>query len=201
VLAHGAWLPFADPDRNALDADVLWRPEISATVLPVTATPRQNPTQRPVFDLATMRCRRVIIRQPEQTHVLFRLESTRLQLVIQGASLREPVHLLTDAIIDHRRFESRVWLLRRLAALVARGDLKPSLHRPDPRGRRLAFVLQALDGHLVGASYREIAAALLGSRRVDEEWSEPRKNLFDRMRRAVSRGRLLMDRGYLDLLK
>ncbi|MER8383118.1 DUF2285 domain-containing protein [Mesorhizobium sp. M1399] len=59
---------------------------------------------------------------------------------------------------------------------------------------------RALDGSLAGASHREIAEALIGQRLVHSDWNDPRDHLHDRMRRAVSRGRALMNGGYLDFL-
>jgi hypothetical protein len=61
-------------------------------------------------------------------------------------------------------------------------------------------VLRALDGALAGASHREIAEALFGQRRIQVDWAEPGENLRDRIRRAIWRGRSLMDGGYRDFL-
>lgn len=201
MQTRGVWWPFANPDRDALDADVIWLPEISDTVLAITAISYQKSTPSPMFALAELRCRHFIIQEGNRIHALFRHEAARLQLLIEGASLHKPVCLLIDAIIEPRRFEARAQLLRRLGALAAHGILMPNLHQSFPRGRRLAFVLQALDGHLAGASHRDIAVTLLGSRRVADAWADPRRNLSDQVRRAVSRGRFLMKRGYLDLVK
>ncbi|WP_352578007.1 DUF2285 domain-containing protein [Mesorhizobium sp. M0019] len=43
-------------------------------------------------------------------------------------------------------------------------------------------------------------AALIGPRRVHADWSDPHDHLRDRIRRAVSRGRALMNGGYLNSL-
>ncbi|WP_245425718.1 DUF2285 domain-containing protein [Mesorhizobium sp. WSM3862] len=64
----------------------------------------------------------------------------------------------------------------------------------------MTFVLRALDESLAGASHREIAEALMGEGRVHSDWNDPRDHLRDRIRRAVSRGRALMDGGYRDFL-
>ncbi|WP_246462326.1 DNA -binding domain-containing protein [Mesorhizobium sangaii] len=55
---------------------------------------------------------------------------------------------------------------------------------PEPRGGRLRIVLQALHGSLAGAS-QEIAIALFGRRRVEEDWSRPGSHLRDQVRRAI----------------
>lgn len=78
-----------------------------------------------------------------------------------------------------------------------------TIFRSPPPGcaRRLALILRALDGHLAGASHRQIATALWGERRVAEEWSDPRRNLRDQIRRAVHRGCRLMTGGYRRFLR
>lgn len=80
------------------------------------------------------------------------------------------------------------------------GELPARLFPPEKRGPRLNVVLRALDGSLAGASHREIAEVLIGERRVHAEWADPRDHLRDRIRRAVSRGRALMNGGYRDFL-
>ncbi|WP_363225058.1 DUF2285 domain-containing protein [Mesorhizobium sp.] len=76
----------------------------------------------------------------------------------------------------------------------------PLVFSPERHGPRLTFVLRALDGSLAGASHRELAEALVGQRRVHADWRDPRDHLRDRIRRAVSRGRALMNGGYRDFL-
>jgi hypothetical protein len=155
-----------------------------------------------VVDIAALRCRTAIMSMPNgDHHVLFREAGRSLQLLACGVSLIQPAYLFVDSVIDHRYLEGRLRLLRRLSDLVTRGDLAPRLYPPDPRARRLGLVLQALDGRLARASYREIGVALFGTRRVEAEWRDPRRHQLDRVRRAVGRGRFLMQRGYLDFVR
>ncbi|MGX8009731.1 DNA -binding domain-containing protein [Mesorhizobium sp. ORM8.1] len=87
-----------------------------------------------------------------------------------------------------------------LNALHATGQLPDRLFPLEARASRLRFVLQALDGSLGGASHRKIARALLGRQRVQADWTDPRNHVADRIRGAVRRGHILMDRGYRDFL-
>ncbi|WP_245455769.1 DUF2285 domain-containing protein [Mesorhizobium sp. M4B.F.Ca.ET.058.02.1.1] len=82
----------------------------------------------------------------------------------------------------------------------SRATFAPRLFAPEKRGVRLSFVLRALDGSLAGAPHRELAEVLIGQRRVHADWADPRDHLRDRIRRAVSRGRALMNGGYRDFL-
>ncbi|MBL8699441.1 MAG: DUF2285 domain-containing protein [Alphaproteobacteria bacterium] len=66
---------------------------------------------------------------------------------------------------------------------------------------RLGVVLQALDGALAGASQREIAVELFGAARVRRDWGPDGGDLRDVVRRAIRRGRYLLNGGYLGLLR
>ncbi len=112
----------------------------------------------------------------------------------------EPVELRTDALVDSRFLRQRLVALEALNAVVHEGRLPGNLFPVDPRSQRLRQVLQALDGWLAGATYRQIGIALFGEERVTMDWSDARQNLFDRVRRAVYRGRALMTGGYRRLL-
>lgn len=102
------------------------------------------------------------------------------------ASLRRPARLLA---------------LRRLADLRYHRTLRPELYPSDARGARLALVLRALHGWLAGAAFRDIAVALFGKVRVDRDWGDPGGNLRDQVRRAVKRGRCLMEGGWRQFLR
>lgn len=68
------------------------------------------------------------------------------------------------------------------------------------RRRRLRRMLQAVDGHLTGASYRDIANAIHGAQRVA---ADPWKTsaLRDSTIALVRDGRALIDGGYRTLLR
>jgi hypothetical protein len=100
------------------------------------------------------------------------------------------------------------------ANFAARGDAALRLwrlltgqpHRPaDPLTRlqrqQLVFALRALDGHLAGATYREIAEVLFGETRVPTGSSWKTHDLRGRTIRLVRAGLRLMRGGYLDLLR
>ncbi|MDE2167513.1 MAG: DUF2285 domain-containing protein [Alphaproteobacteria bacterium] len=134
-------------------------------------------------------------------HLLFRDGGRSLQLAVTGASVLHPVHLLADALSSQTDLRAQHRLLACLSDLYHRGRLRPEYFLPDPRGRRLRVVLQALDGWRADASYREIGVAVFGARRVATDWADPRRHLLDRVRRAVARGRALMAGGYRQFLR
>ena len=65
---------------------------------------------------------------------------------------------------------------------------------------RLHHALIALDESMAGKTYRQIAIAIYGEKRVAEEWGGTSQFLKDRTRRLVSKGHELMTGGYRDLL-
>lgn len=68
------------------------------------------------------------------------------------------------------------------------------------RRRRLRRILQAVDGHMDGATYREIANAMYGPSRVaSDAWKT--SALRDSIIALVKDGRALVDGGYRTLLR
>lgn len=129
-------------------------------------------------------------------HLLFLEAGRALQLAVSGPSLFEPLYLLTDAVLERRHLRARLVALACLNDVCTLGRLSARRLPSERRAPRLRIVLQALDGWLAGAPYRDIALALYGEARVEADWSDPRDYLRDQVRRAVRRGRALMDGGY-----
>jgi hypothetical protein len=134
-------------------------------------------------------------------HVRLSRGGERVQLAVSGASLLDAPYLLTElAIPDDIARPRRVAVAAFNRLSQGRFHAGPS-HPEAQASPRLPLVLRALDGHLAGASQRQIAVSLFGPRRVEREWRGTRGFLRDRVRRAVSRGRHMMTSGYLELLR
>ncbi|PBB89228.1 hypothetical protein CK215_28645 [Mesorhizobium sp. WSM3864] len=183
------------------DAAVFWCQRRCSHVLPVIAEPPLAAPAMPAFDPARLPCRAIVLRLADGSrHLLLQHAGRQLQLAIAGAELDGPVLLRTDAIWPAGQAKHRLWALECLDTLLTQARLPARLFAPEARGRRLRFVLQALDGSLAKASYRDIAAAVLGEPRVRADWADPRNHLRDRIRRAVRRGHAFVNGGYADLL-
>ncbi|WP_245307437.1 MULTISPECIES: DUF2285 domain-containing protein [Mesorhizobium] len=153
------------------------------------------------FELSALRCRATVLLAPDKgQHVIFRDTEHTLQLAVSGADVLDPVCLHTEAIWPAMFSKPRLRALECLNTLALGQNLPARLFPPEKRGPRLTFVLRALDGSLAGASHRELAEALIGQGRVTADWRDPRDHLRDRIRRAVSRGRALMNGGYKEFL-
>lgn len=133
-------------------------------------------------------------------HVLFHEGPRRLQLFIRPGPFAAGM-LLTDAVIGRRDIVPRLGSLACFNDLLCSGRLLPRYFPPEPRGRRLTAVLRALDGALQSSSHREIATTLYGRKRVDTDWNNPGEHLRDSIRRAIVRGRALMNGGYRGFLR
>lgn len=183
------------------DAATFWCPHRCPQVLPVVAERVSSSPAMPAFEPASLPCRASVLRLVDGTqHLLLHSAGRQLQLAVSGPSILGPVRLRADAVWPAGEWRQRLWALKCLNSLVAGERLPKRLFVPEARGRRLRFVLRALDGSVAGASYRDIAEALIGQTRVRADWTDPRDHLRDRIRRAVTRARVLMNGGYLDFL-
>ncbi|TIL30832.1 MAG: DUF2285 domain-containing protein [Mesorhizobium sp.] len=184
--------------RNSV---VFWSPLLCVHVLPVIAEQLSGSLATAPFELSALSCRAMVVLEPDKgQHVLLRDTEHTLQLAVSGANILHPVCLRTEAIWPATLSKHRLRALECLNALSLGQHLPARLFPREKRGPRLTFVLRALDGSLAGASHRELAEALIGQPRVDADWRDPRDHLRDRIRRAVSRGRALMNGGYRDFL-
>jgi hypothetical protein len=98
-------------------------------------------------------------------------------------------------------FEIRAHAARRLWRTLNERAAGPALHELSPQRRqRLALALRALDARASGSTYRAIAVALFGAKRVPERaWKT--HDLRNRTIRLVQSGLALMRGGYRQLLR
>jgi hypothetical protein len=79
------------------------------------------------------------------------------------------------------------------AALIGKPSALGCVWRPPPQQLVLMRALIALDAHLAGASYRQIAEAVFGGRAVRERWGSV-STLKEQTRYLVRKARSLMNR-------
>jgi len=190
-----------DLDKTAQDATVFWRPEDCPFAIPiqVRAAPAKIPGSW--FSLRGLRCRTTIVSGPDGSqHALLFDRGRSVQLLCRGDSINRDRLLVTAEIdITTERAQPQLKTARRLRSLAKFGELRPGLFPPTKRRDRLRLVLQALDGSLAGARYRDIAVHVFGNSAKD--WADPQRYAKDRARHAVRRGRALMEGGYRDLIR
>ncbi|MDE2111799.1 MAG: DUF2285 domain-containing protein [Alphaproteobacteria bacterium] len=188
----------ADEDAGA--ATVFWDPDACPKVLRLLALPAQTKTQ-PFVLADTQLPTTLLLADDGLQHVLIRDGVRALQLCVRGENLLAPVTLTFDTGMPEPLFVYQVQMLACFHACRAGHGLPERYFPPDPPAARLTFVLRALDGWLGGATQREIATVLYGHERVERDWRDPKENLRDQVRHAITRGRTLMDHGYRAFLR
>ncbi|WP_352798436.1 DUF2285 domain-containing protein, partial [Mesorhizobium sp. M0678] len=166
-------------------------------VLPVTAEIAARPRGFNVLDLATHPCRiSILVTRDGHQHVLVEDNGRSFQLAASGVSILDAVRLTSSVLWSPEELKQRLNALECLNSLRSTGRLQPRFFPTEPRCSRLRRVLRALDGSIAGAPHREIGLALFGRARVKQDWADPGDHLRDSVRRAVRRGRWLMNGGY-----
>jgi hypothetical protein len=183
-----------DPALDARFAAVFWRGDMCAEVLPVAVSTQFQRYKVPRLSLQELHCRVTVLPGDHagHCHVLFSQQGRSLQLSVCGTLPLSEGSLLTPVPSDPAVQAVRQMGMRRLADLLDCGCLRRSLYPAEPRGARLARVVQVLDGDRDGASQREIGIALFGKKRVEDDWHHPHNYLRDHVRRALAHGRDLM---------
>lgn len=113
---------------------------------------------------------------------------------VLGASYA--AELLFDGDLEVRAYAAR----RLWRAMNGRAPGPPFHHLSKQRRERLSAAIRALDAHSAGGSYRAIAEALFGKKRIpDRAWKT--HDLRNRTIRLVQGGLALMRGGYRKLLR
>ena len=177
---------------SALDQDVVWSPSCDSAVLLLTRRPEFLPPDSVISTNPFAIGRDA----PEGAYASFSEHDIRV-LFLSGTVPNDQLAALIP-------FDSDVF--DRIDALTRMARIR--IGRPPPRDtrmtteqrRRFRLKLRAADGHMNGASYREIAIAIYGAARVDTEpWRT--SPLRDAVIAFVEGGLALIDGGYLQLLR
>ena len=190
------------PDLDARLASVFWCPDLCPSVLRFTASAVTGAAEPESFRLNKIACPSVLLEMANGTqHLLFTDHGRWLQIVFSGADILRPVRLTVEIDTESRRAARQLRALHCFNDLRFCGHLLASHFQPNALSSRLQIALQALDGSQAGATHREIGMALFGKDRVKAEWDHPARSLRDRTRRAIYRGRKLMQKTYINFLR
>lgn len=191
---------FADPFVPARKAPVFWLPAATRRVVRARCGIVQHPDGTAPLSLASFKAERVaVIGADNIAVVMMKGKGVNVAVEMHGLGALthpfEPVFELDGFGDLVTQTECLKILQRFVQAEVAVGS---GLFRVD---ERLRHALIALDESTAGKTYRQIAIAIFGDRRVAEDWNGASQFLKDRTRRLVARGRELMSGGYRDLLR
>ncbi|QDW40501.1 DUF2285 domain-containing protein [Bradyrhizobium sp. KBS0727] len=191
---------FADPSVVARQAPVFWHMAALKQVVRVRAAPATHRENLTPLTLSSFNADRV---------VAIGVDNVPLVLM-KGPGVHIPLEIRDVAALTNPF--APVFEIDGFADLSAQTELLKRLHRfteqaPSVGNRpafavdeRLHHALVALDESLHGKTYRQIAIAIFGEKKVGEEWQGPSQFLKDRTRRLVAKGTELMKGGYRDLL-
>ena len=200
ALASWGCLYCNSPEEDARKAVVLWLPEAHPGVLRLTAFPVSADIEATTFLLREIVSPSVLLELPKgPQNLLFRYGGRRLQLVIAGEDILRPVRLMADGAPERSSALPQLRALQCFQDLRLSGRLYASHLQREPLSLYRRLVLRALDGDLAGASQQQIAQHVLADY-SDEKWFSPDRPLRERLRRALRRGRALMQGGYRRLL-
>ncbi|OBY84511.1 DUF2285 domain-containing protein [Delftia sp. JD2] len=172
---------FENPTRDGREAMPDWQ-QLVATQLHPDADPRDGAH---AFDLWTF-----------PGHRRLRLDGERLRLAVTAPG-RELRVAIAPALQHGMPWTHTGRTPENLREPYAAGR---ALERPSAATLMEMYTLQALDGHLAGASLQELARVMFPTHGQPETW-HPDTGLRSKVRRLVRRGTALMDGGYLALLQ
>lgn len=187
-----------DPNRAAPDARILFEASTDPSVLACEASAGEATDP----DLLETGCFSTLLSGRgggEQLLLSDGLHNLRLE-IRHGSLLNGPVrlHFKFDGLAA---IDSPLLTLRRLVALQRLRRMPLQLYRPDPGARRAIVMMRAWDAHAAGASQREIAALLFGTRNAESEWRAASDYLRSRVRRLVANARGMVRGDWRALLK
>jgi Uncharacterized conserved protein (DUF2285)/Family of unknown function (DUF6499) len=197
TLSHWGLWPLVDPRLSALDAPTCWLPDTGAAVLIATAT-RARVAAEADFNLNNLSCvRHIVVRKDGAQYLLVHNTDLSIFLQIHGDRIVDaPINVTFQLHRLAVAAKAGLWLSK-LPGLLA----TPQRHICfAPRRKNLRDALIALDGHLAGAQYRDVAHLIFGRAEVVATWSKSDRRMKDSVIRSLRRGRELARSGYLRLM-
>ncbi|WP_316168443.1 MULTISPECIES: DUF2285 domain-containing protein [unclassified Bradyrhizobium] len=190
---------FADPRLCAHETTAFWHANALKRVVRLNARkPKEG--EASVRRLADFHAdRHAVIGVNGVPLVVMKRNGVRVPLEIHGLPVLTASFTPVYELHDLDDLTAQAELLRRLQRFAdadVRTIQKPSFAADE----RLHQALIALDESLKGKTYRQIAIAIFGEKKVTEEWHAHSQILRDRTRRLVAKGTELMKGGYRDLL-
>ena len=188
---------FIDLQVTALEVGIHWHSDVMVREVFCFAKPANN-NKIPTENISSFNGHTHILSFHGIEHVIIQRGVISARLAVKGRSLLKgdcqliyQIECLARVNLVHETLTN----LRRLKAVSQSPE--PPLGQTE---LRLRECLVALDGHLAGRSYRDIAEVLYSPNRVKEVWTNETRHLKDKVRRAVAAGIDYMNGGYLKLL-
>jgi hypothetical protein len=188
---------FADPQMPAHTAHVFWLAD--QTEYSVNCTLHSaNDNEVGALSLASFMGQRRVLVTPKDEFVVIANRQMSACMVVKNATFligNSTVTFEIPGLEDPTKAIEAVQTLRRLRTNANAETAIQSRFLP----KYLNYLI-ALDGHLAGRSYRDIAEILYGADCIGPYWTDDSRGFKLKVRRAVKRGVALMKGGYRALL-
>jgi hypothetical protein len=199
VLAAEKWglQLFGNPNISALEAPVFWIPAVTQHVVTCTAR-AANDYQKNTMSLAAFGGLRAALVTSSGEYITLHHQQTSACMVVKNSTFLIGESALTFEICGLNEVKQACETLKILNDLRSdRSEFTPA--HSHNRSKYLDYLV-ALDGRLVGRSYRDIAEVLYGCEHIGSSWTDDSRGFKSKVRRAVESGLALMNCGYRDLL-
>jgi hypothetical protein len=199
VLAAERWglHCFADPLKSAHDAHVFWLADQLRNSVNCTLRVA-NDNELSALSLASFAGQRQVLVTPRDELVVIAGDRLSACMVVRNATFLIGESVVTFEILGLEKPDKTFVAIRILRAMRS-NQCAQSTFQDEYRSKYFDYLL-ALDGHLAGRSYRDIAEVLYGSEHVGPSWTDDSRGYKSKVRRAVERALALMNGGYRDLL-
>jgi hypothetical protein len=191
-------LTFASLDLDVRGPQVFWDADSLPQLLYFTS---KHPAKigQGNFELNCIAGQKSILRLDGVEYVVIQRSESSVRLAGTGCSLMSGSCDIKFEIAGIRGIVPQLDAIKTLARFAREND--ENSETEEQRYPLLLSYLIALDGHLEGKTYRQIAQVIYGEDRVCEVWTSETRFMKDKIRRAVERGIAYMERDYLTLLQ
>lgn len=201
---------FADPDFNALETEVVWKPSAFNATVRVKLGDLKTECESPHRNfgrieesviLSELPCRRVLYESVNNSrHIVLCTQKYWFQLYCDTEHPSGDKVIIRFRIDGGRHSLERMKRIAELLSLAHSSSEEISQIGTQKTTQMLQDSIIALDTKSIGGSYKDISCALVGEERTIEEWNSGNCVLKDKARRALAMGRRLRDHDYLSLL-
>lgn len=197
-------ITFADPEHSASEVPVFWRPNLLRRTLSVSLSVRRADSQFG-FSLASLKCSPTVLDTVDgERHIRLGGHHFWIQMVSHDITQLNDNTCIEVNLTGTNDLPQRISTVEQLFSIHSSSSGLPlPIKRPPNRDKLLEGLLawdvyNGLNGSK--GTLKDIAIALVGEARVNQEWSYNR-SLKDRAVRARDRGRTFVEGGYCDLLR
>ncbi|PCI52871.1 MAG: hypothetical protein COB36_14285 [Alphaproteobacteria bacterium] len=202
---------FADPDFNALTTEVFWKPSAFQSTVhvelgdPMIETKHIHSNFGCVDEsviLSKLCDHRVLFESINQSlHVVLNTRYYWFQLYCDTKHPNGDEAIIRFKVDGASHSLGRIKTIEQLLNIAHETGEEINQLASANRAKVLGESITALDIKRYGGTYKDIACALVGTKRTENEWENGHSALKEKARRALVRGRKYRDGEYLSLLE